>query len=71
MVKLSSRARRSLPSSTFAMPGRKFPIPDRSHAQNALARASQKGGATKKRVDAKVAKKFPGLINSGKSGRRK
>lgn len=38
---LSTKKRKSLPSSTFAGPGRSYPIPDKSHAANAKARASQ------------------------------
>lgn len=41
MAKLSTRQRKMLPSSQFALPGGKYPIPDKSHARNALARASQ------------------------------
>ena len=37
MAKLSARARAKLPSSTFAGPGRSFPIPDKNHAKAALA----------------------------------
>lgn len=42
MSKLSSKARNALPKSEFGMPGeRKYPMPDRSHAANAKARATQ------------------------------
>lgn len=42
MAKLSSSERNSLPKSDFGMPGeRKYPMPDRSHAANAKARAQQ------------------------------
>lgn len=41
MAKLSSADRKSLPKSEFAGPDRSYPIPDKSHAKNALARASQ------------------------------
>lgn len=36
MAKLSSKARKSMPKSEFAGPGRSFPIPDRKHAKAAL-----------------------------------
>lgn len=40
--KLTARKRNALPSSTFGMPGaRKYPMPDKSHAANAKARATQ------------------------------
>ena len=42
MAKLSSGARKKLPASTFGEPGsRKYPMPDKSHAANAKARATQ------------------------------
>jgi hypothetical protein len=37
MAKLTAAARRALPSSTFAGPGRSFPIPDKGHAKAALS----------------------------------
>lgn len=36
-MKLSTKARKALPDSTFAGPGRSFPIPDKNHAKAALA----------------------------------
>lgn len=42
MAKLNAARRNSIPSSEFGLPGsRKYPMPDRSHAQNAKARATQ------------------------------
>ncbi len=42
MAKLKAAQRNALPKSEFGMPGsRKFPMPDRSHAANAKARATQ------------------------------
>lgn len=59
MAKLDAAARKSLPAKDFAGPNRTYPIPDRSHAANAKARASGKPVA--KRVDAAVARKYPGM----------
>lgn len=60
MAKLTSADRKALPVSTFAGPDRSYPIPDASHARNALARVSQFGTADlKKKVREKVARKFP------------
>lgn len=69
MAKLSMRSRKSLPSSSFALPGKgtgpsgkgsgSYPIPDKSHARNALARAS--GKAVESTVRAKVKAKFPDI----------
>src|SRR5580692_586235 len=36
MSRLTSRQRKKLPDSTFAGPGRSFPIPDKNHAKAAL-----------------------------------
>ena len=42
MAKLSTHTRNHLPKSEFGLPGqRKYPMPDRSHAANAKARAGQ------------------------------
>ena len=41
MSKLSSKARNALPKGKFAGPGRSYPVPDKSHAANAKARATQ------------------------------
>ena len=61
MARLTYQARKALPSSSFVEPGeRKYPIPDASHARNALARVSQRGSSSEKaRVRAKVHKKYP------------
>jgi len=42
MAKLKASTRNKIPSSKFGLPGeRKYPMPDRSHAANAKARATQ------------------------------
>jgi hypothetical protein len=42
MADLSSKSRKGMKSSTFGLPGsRKYPMPDKSHAANAKARATQ------------------------------
>ena len=42
MAKLTTSHRNDFPKSDFGMPGsRKYPMPDKSHARNALARVSQ------------------------------
>lgn len=66
MVKLTSRERKSLPARDFAGAGRSYPIPDKSHARNALARVSQHGGpAEKAEVRRTVHRKFPGIGKDG------
>ena len=47
MAVLTTARRKGLKDSDFALPGRKYPIYDKAHAQNAKARAQQqydKGG---------------------------
>lgn len=63
MAKLNAKQRNALPASDFAEPGkRKYPVEDKNHAKNALARVSQHGTpAEKAQVRRKVAKAFPGL----------
>lgn len=42
MDKLSTKARKALPKSKFGEPGKRaYPMPNRSHAANAKARATQ------------------------------
>jgi hypothetical protein len=72
MTVLSSKKRQSLKSSQFALPGKgegkggkgsgSYPIPDASHARNALARVAQHGSSAEKaQVRAKVKAKFPNI----------
>ncbi len=62
MSKLNSAERSELPTKDFAVPGRKYPIPNASHARNALARVSQHGTAKQKHeVREAVHDKFPGI----------
>jgi hypothetical protein len=65
MAKLTAKSRAKLPKSDFGMPlERKYPMPDRSHAANAKARAQQqfdKGNLSKSelsKIDAKANKKL-------------
>ena len=61
MSKIKNRNR--MKNTTFALPKeRKYPIPDASHARNALARVAQNGTASeKRRVRAAVHRKFPSI----------
>jgi hypothetical protein len=61
---LNAEKRNSLPGKDFAGPDRSYPIPDRSHGANALARVSQFGTPElKAKVRAKVHAKFPDIGN--------
>lgn len=64
MAKLNAEKRNALPAKDFAGPDRSYPINDKSHARNALARASGKSVAGE--VKAKVEKKFPNIKVDGK-----
>jgi hypothetical protein len=79
MAILKAAQRRRLPSSAFALPGKgegksgkgsgSYPIPDASHARNALSRVAQFGSSSEKaQVRAKVKAKFP---NIGKASSKK
>lgn len=63
MTTLSSKQRKKLPKSSFGEPGKRaYPMPDKAHAANAKARASQmesKGklsAGAKAKIDAKANK---------------
>lgn len=41
-MKLTTKARKALPTNVFGLPGKRaYPMPDKSHAANAKARATQ------------------------------
>ena len=63
MAKLSSSRRSKMRKSSFVYPGaRAYPIHDRAHAANALARVSAHGTTSQKaRVKAAVCKRYPSL----------
>lgn len=69
MAKLTAAARKNIPKSEMAVPSKgtkkggavsgSYPIPDRAHAANALARSSGKPVAAQ--VRAKVKAKYPDM----------
>ena len=69
MARLTYRARKHLPKGQFALKGGagkrakgRYPIQDKTHARNALARVSQYGTASEKaRVRAAVRRKYPSI----------
>ena len=63
MAKLTTKKRKALPNTAFVFPEkRSYPIPDASHARNALARVSQHGTPYQKdKVKAAVRRRFPGV----------
>ncbi len=60
---LDAKERKKLGRSAFALPKkRKYPIPDKAHARNALARVAQNGTkAEQRQVRAAVKKRFPSI----------
>ena len=63
MAVLTTKARKAIPKSKFGLPGSKsYPMPDKSHAANAKARATQMVNAgklspsSKAKIDAKANK---------------
>ena len=60
MAKLTTAKRNALPDSAFAGPNRTFPINDRTHAIKA-EQLGRPGPELRAKIDAKVARKFPGL----------
>jgi hypothetical protein len=62
MAVLTTARRKALPLSSFALPGRRYPIHDRVHAANALSRVSQHGSPTEKaKVRAAVHRRYPSI----------
>ena len=69
MAKLTTAKRKKIPKGEFGLPGeKKYPMPDKSHAANAKARATQmenKGKlspSSKAKIDAKADK----ILGKGK-----
>lgn len=61
MARISPKTRKAMKAGTFAGPDRSFPIPDASHARNALARVADKSSDEQSEVRSKVAERFPGI----------
>lgn len=69
MAKLTARARKALPASDFAGGKGHYPVPDESHARNALSRVSQFGSPElKSKVRAAVHRKYPGIGKKADGG---
>lgn len=70
MAKLRGKQRKRLSRSTFGLPGsRKYPMPDRAHAANAKARASQmvKRGKLSKSAAAQIRAKADRILGKGRT----
>ena len=71
MAKLSSKSREKLPKSDFGMPGeKKYPMPDKAHAANAKARATQmvNKGKLSESSKAKIDAKANRILDGGERG---
>ncbi len=69
MAKLTTKGRKGLSESQFGLPGeRKYPMPDKAHAVNAKARASQmvKRGKLSPGSAAKIRAKANKMLGGGK-----
>jgi len=69
MSKLTTKSRNNLSKSTFGLPGsKKYPMPDRAHAANAKARATQqvKAGNLSPSSRAKIDAKANRILHRGK-----
>lgn len=54
MAKLNAAARRALPSSDFAGPGRSFPVEDKGHARAALGRINNAPPSARPKIRARA-----------------
>jgi hypothetical protein len=54
VARLSAAARKKLPKSTFAGPGKSFPIPDKKHARAALAMINNAPPSARPKIRAKA-----------------
>lgn len=61
-MKLTTKARKAIPASQFALPGRRYPIEDKGHAMAARSRASQFATASEKATVFKKTAKFFGAM---------
>lgn len=67
MARLTNKERAKLPASDFALPGRRYPIEDKAHARDALARVAMFGTSTMQReVKAAIKRKFLSIQDQNK-----
>ena len=70
MAKLTTKARKALPKKDFGEPGKRaYPMPNKSHARNAEARASQavNAGRMSRSTEEKIDSKARKVLGKGKS----
>jgi hypothetical protein len=71
VARLTSRGRKRMKAKQFALPGKRFPIHNASHARNALARAANLPPAERQKVRRKVKARFPSIQVSGLKRKKK
>src|SRR5580704_10994822 len=64
MARLKAAQRRALPDSTFAGPGRSFPIPDKGHAKAALGLIGHAPPSARPKIRARAEAMLHGDSNS-------
>jgi hypothetical protein len=73
MAKLTTKGRKKLKKSSFGLPGKKaYPMPDKSHAANAKARAKQQlnKGKLSKSTYSKIVSKANKVLGKTKTKRK-
>lgn len=58
MAKLTSKARKALPASVFAGPGRSFPISDKKHAKAAIMLSGNASPSARPKIIARAKAKL-------------
>jgi hypothetical protein len=67
---MTAAKRRALPKTSFALPGRRYPIDTRGRGANALARCTQHCTPSEKpKVHAAVCRRYPSLPSCQRRGR--
>lgn len=71
MARLSAKGRKQISNSNFALPGRRYPIHDLSHARAALRMVAAHGTPEEqKKVRGAVFRKYPQLKQQANTARR-
>lgn len=61
MSKLTTERREEIPGKSFALPNRRYPIEDESHARAALSMAHYASPAEQAEIKRKVKARYPGI----------
>lgn len=60
-MKLNKKARMAIAPNNFALPGRRFPIEDKSHGRAALSMAHNASPEEQAEIRTKVKARYPGI----------